>query len=322
MSFLDRPLDFQLSQAERERLLRPWPTITLKGVTVAVVAVLIVLWGIEGTKASPGELAEGVPNIIDFIRRLFPPQWETETQTLQTPAVGLFFGAEIPRIGLSGVEFQFPTIVTAIVETVQIAIIGTLLAIVLSIPFGLLAARNIAPYPAVYQTTRMVLNANRAIPDIIFALIFVAAVGLGPFGGVLALAVGSIGFMGKVYAESIEAIDPQQVLAVRATGASRPQIISAAVLPQAMPLLASYSLLLFESNVRAATILGIVGAGGVGFELQKYMSLFQYQKLTGALIVIIIVVTVLDRVSDRIRKNLIEGGTRRAHPGSQSTSGH
>jgi phosphonate transport system permease protein len=110
--------------------------------------------------------------------------------------------------------------------------------------------------------------------------------------------------MAKVYAESIEAIDPQQVLAVRATGAGRLQTIVYAVVPQAMPMIASYSLLLFESNVRSATMLGIVGAGGIGFELQKFMSLFQYRQLTGALIVIIIVVTVIDRVSDRIRKSI------------------
>ena len=129
-------------------------------------------------------------------------------------------------------------------------------------------SRNIAP-PAVYGVTRFLLNTNRAIPDIIFALVFVAAVGLGPFGGVLALAIGSIGFMAKVYAEAIEAIDPQQVLAVSATGASRAQTIVYAVAPQAMPMIASYSLLLFETNVRSATILGIVGAGGVGFVLRS-----------------------------------------------------
>jgi phosphonate transport system permease protein len=183
------------------------------------------------------------------------------------------------------------------------AIVGTLLAIVMSAPLAVLAARNIA-HPIVYSISRFFLNTNRAIPDIIFALIFVAAVGLGPFGGVLALAIGSIGFMGKVYAESIEAIDPQQVLAVRATGASRAQTIVYAVVPQALPMIASYSLLLFEQNVRSATVLGIVGAGGVGFELNKYMALFQYQLLTGALIIIVIGVTLLDRVSDRIRKRI------------------
>ena len=286
----------------REELLRPFPKIGLGTVLIVLLGVGAFYWGILGTKASPAELIDGIPNIWNFIRRLFPPTFETETQTLQTPRIGLPF-ITIPRLGLAGVEFPYPTILNAVIETIQIAIIGTSLAIVLSAPFAVLAARNIA-HPVVYGTTRFLLNTNRAIPDIIFALIFVSAVGLGPFGGVLALTIGSIGFMAKVYAESIEAIDPQQVLAVRATGASRLQTIVYAVAPQAMPMIASYSLLLFESNVRSATILGIVGAGGVGFELNKYMALFQYQYLTGALIIIIIVVTIIDRVSDRIRKHI------------------
>jgi phosphonate transport system permease protein len=151
----------------------------------------------------------------------------------------------------------------------------------------------------------MLLNINRAIPEIIFALIFVAAVGLGPFGGVLALAIGSIGFMGKLYAEAIEAIDPQQVLAVKATGAGRIQSFLYGAVPQALPLVASYSLLLFENNVRSATILGLVGAGGVGFVLNKYLALFQYQKLMGALILIIIAVTLIDRISAHLRSKII-----------------
>jgi phosphonate transport system permease protein len=286
----------------RDQLLRPFPKIGFKTVLIVLLCLGAYYWGVQGTKASPAELIDGIPNIWNFIKRLFPPTFETETQTLQTPAIGLPF-VTIPRIGLAGVEFPYPTILNAVIETIQIAIIGTSLAIVISAPFAVLAARNIA-HPVVYGTTRFLLNTNRAIPDIIFALIFVAAVGLGPFGGVLALTIGSIGFMAKVYAESIEAIDPQQVLAVRATGAGRLQTIVYAVAPQAMPMIASYSLLLFESNVRSATILGIVGAGGVGFELNKYMALFQYQYLTGALIIIIIVVTIIDRVSDRIRRHI------------------
>lgn len=302
----------------REQLLRTYPRIGVKGISLIVFGILAYLWGIQGTQASPRELIAGLPNIWDFITRLFPPQFETRTETLQTPPLSLA-GLSIPRVGFEGITFPYPEIMDAVVETIQIAIVGTSLAIILSIPFAVLAARNIS-HPLVYATTRFLLNTNRAVPDIIFALIFVAAVGLGPFGGVIALAIGSIGFMAKVYAESIEAIDPQQVLAVRATGANRMQTIIYAVVPQAMPMLASYSLLLFESNVRAATVLGIVGAGGVGFELSKYMSLFQYQHLMGALIIIIAVVTILDRVSDRIRKNLIEGGTRRprALPGGSN----
>jgi phosphonate transport system permease protein len=152
---------------------------------------------------------------------------------------------------------------------------------------------------------RMLLNINRAIPDIIFALIFVAAVGLGPFGGVLALAIGSIGSTAKQYAEAIEAIDPQQVQALYATGANRFQTYVYGVMPQVLPVVASYSLLLFEHNVRSATILGLVGAGGVGFILTKYISLFQYRDLMGALIFVIIMVAVIDRISDYLRTKVI-----------------
>jgi phosphonate transport system permease protein len=288
--------------ALRDQLLRPLPRVSVKSLLVIGLLIAAFYWGVQGTKASPAELIDGLPNIWDFIKRMMPPQFETETKVIETPAIALPVGITLPTIS-SGVDYPYPTIINAIIETIQIAIIGTTLAIIISAPFALLAARNIAP-PPLYGVTRLLLNANRAIPDLIFALIFVAAVGLGPFGGVLALAVGSIGFMAKVYAESIEAIDPQQVLAVRATGAGRLQTIVYAVVPQAMPMIASYSLLLFESNVRSATMLGIVGAGGIGFELQKFMSLFQYRQLTGALIVIIIVVTVIDRASDRIRKSI------------------
>jgi phosphonate transport system permease protein len=288
----------------RSDLLRAWPKISIRLMVIILVVALVYSWALEGTDASPGELVDGIPNIADFVRRMFPPEWDTQKQTLQTPEIGLSFGLTIPRVGLEGVTFQMPTILYAIFETLQMAIIGTTLGIILAIPVAVMAARNISP-PVVYQATRFIMNINRAIPEIIFALIFVAAVGLGPFGGVLALAIGSIGFKAKVYAEAIEAIDPQQVQAVRATGASRVQTIIYAVMPQAMPLIASYSLLSFESNVRAATILGLVGAGGVGFTLSKYLALFQYQLLTGALIIIVVVVTLIDRISDRIRKRII-----------------
>jgi phosphonate transport system permease protein len=288
-------------EALKSDLLRPLPRISIKTVAILALAVAAYYWGILGTKASPMELIDGLPSIWNFIERMLPPRFETETRVIETGSIGLF-GISLPNLS-TGIDYPFPLILNAIVETIQMAIVGTSLALILSAPFAILAARNISP-PALYGLTRLFLNANRAIPDLIFALIFVAAVGLGPFGGVLALAVGSIGFMSKVWAEAIEAIDPQQVLAVKATGARRSQTIIFAVAPQALPMIASYSLLLFESNVRSATMLGIVGAGGIGFELQKFMSLFQYQYLLGALIIIVIVVTVIDRASDRIRKSI------------------
>ena len=294
----------QITEAARADLLRVWPRLSLSRLITVLLVGTLFLWGLDATNAKPGELVSGIPHIKNFVVRMFPPRFETVTETLQTPAISLGF-VTFPRVGFESVTFPFPEVLYAVVQTVQIAIIGTVFAFILSIPFALLAARNISPHPLVYQGTRMLMNANRAIPDIIFALVFVAAVGLGPFGGVLALAVGSIGFMAKVFAEAIEAIDPQQVQAIRATGANRWQVISFAVVPQAMPLVLSYALLLFESNVRSATILGLVGAGGVGFTLSKYMALFQYDLLLGALIFIVLMVTVVDRFSDMARRRFI-----------------
>lgn len=199
----------------------------------------------------------------------------------------------------------YPIILDSIIETIQIAIIGTLGAILIALPFALLAARNISPHPLIYQTTRLFLNINRSIPTLIWALIMVSAVGLGPFAGVLALIVGSIGSTAKLYAESFEQIDPDQVAALRATGANPMHVFNFGVLPQAFPLLATYSLISFEHNIRDSTILGIVGAGGVGFIIQKYTALFQFQRLMGAVIIIAILVTLIDRVSDFVRKRII-----------------
>ncbi|MFZ6028877.1 MAG: phosphonate ABC transporter, permease protein PhnE [Chloroflexota bacterium] len=276
----------------REQLLRPWPRIGWQTIAFSIGVVILYAWGLRGTKADPVELMTGIPNILGFLARLFPPEFAVVSKPVSLPTG---WQAVLP----------LPEIIFAIVETIQMAIIGTTLAIFLSIPFGLLAARNASPHPWIYQGTRMLMNMIRAVPEIIFALIFVSAVGLGPFGGVLALGVGSIGFLGKLYAESIEAIDPQQVLALRATGANRLQVFRFSVIPQALPMIAGYSLYLFEHNVRSATILGLVGAGGVGFVLSKYIALFQYHRLLGALLLIILMVTLVDRISDRLRKKII-----------------
>ena len=277
---------------QRERLLNPWPRITIKGIAAVVVIIGLYAWGVAGTNASPGELIAGLPNIWNFLVRLFPAEWPmVKTDVTLGP---LDFGT-----------IRVPEVLPALVETIQMAIIGTTLAIVISLPFGLLAARNVSPHRFIYQGMRFLLNVNRAVPDIIIALVFVAAVGLGPFSGVLALAIGSIGTTAKLYAEAIEAIDPAQVQAVNATGANRIQTFSFGVVPQALPLVASYSLLLFEGNVRSASILGIVGAGGVGLILNKYMALFKYQELMGALILLVVAVTILDRISDAIRRRII-----------------
>jgi phosphonate transport system permease protein len=280
----------------RDTLLNPWPRVGVRQIVAAVVVTIILLWSLNGTNANAGTLVEGVPNMVDFVTRLFPPRFDVQPMAVPAPLEGV--------LG-EGATVSMPRVVPYMIETLQMAVVGTLLGVFLAVPFGLLAARNVAPFPWVYTVTRLLLNINRAIPDIIFALIFVAAVGLGPFGGVLALGVGAIGTLAKLYAESIEAIDPQQAMAVRATGANGLQTFRYGVLPQALPLMASYTLLLFESNVRSATILGLVGAGGVGFILSKYISLFQYRELMGALIFIIVMVTLIDWMSGWLRSKLI-----------------
>jgi phosphonate transport system permease protein len=283
----------------RQELLSPWPRIGVSTLILSLFIALVYAWGVDGTNASPRELVEGIPNIIDFIVRLFPPDFDLTAVHAPDVPIVKYFASEAEW------SMTLPQAVPAIIETIQMAIIGTTLAIVISLPLGLLAARNTSPHPYVYQTIRMILNIVRAVPEIIFALVFVAAVGLGPFGGVMALGIGAAGSLSKLFAEAIESIDPQQVLAIRATGANGLLSFIFGAIPQAAPLAASYSLLYFEHNVRAASILGIVGAGGIGFILNKYLALFQYRNLMGALILLLIAVTIIDRLSDRIRKRLI-----------------
>ncbi len=293
-----------LPEQLRTDLLHPWPRITIRSMLTIMLLIGVLMWGVNGTNARPSELIDGIPNILDFIRRLFPPRFDLVPMTLAIPAFTIF-GITVPALGLPGTAILLPEVLFAIIETVQMALIGSVIGIILAAPFGLLAARNTSPHPWIYQGTRMFLNANRSLPEIVYALVFVAAVGLGPFGGVLALAIGSIGSIGKLYAEAIEQIDPQQVLAVRATGANPLLTFFYAVIPQALPVIASYSLLLFEGNIRHASILGIVGAGGIGFIISKYMALFQYTRLMGAVILLILAVTIIDRISDYLRKKII-----------------
>jgi phosphonate transport system permease protein len=270
------PTEAALSPAERQALLRPisFPRPT----TILVVAIFIglIVWSIVGVEINAQKLQRFWPNISRFVGSLWPPD-NTFWLELANP----------------------------ILATIQMAFLGTLLSMVLSFPFALLAARNTSPHIVVYQFSRLVLNVIRAIPSLVWAIIFVAAMGFGPFAGVIALGVGQVGVLGKLYSEAIEAINPRQVEAVRATGAGVLQVFSFAVLPQALPLMISYTLLDFESNIRSATILGIVGAGGIGFELQAAFSQFRFHQVLTILIEIVVLVTIVDQLSAFVRRRLI-----------------
>lgn len=190
------------------------------------------------------------------------------------------------------------------VETVQIAIWGTALAVLFGIPFAILSSANVCSQWIV-QPVRRLMDACRAINEIVFALLFVVAVGLGPAAGVLALAVHNVGIIAKLFSEAVEAIDPRPVEGIRATGASRVQEVVFGVVPQVMPLWSSYTLYRFETNVRSATVLGIVGAGGIGHSLYENVRSFQYSETAAIIIIIVLTVVLIDMVSARIRKLLI-----------------
>lgn len=236
--------------------------------------VIILVWSFVGAKFDFAKLGEGSINMATFVSRMFPPTWE-----------------------------KFGTIVALLIETLQMAVVGTVLGAILSLLIAFGAASNIAP-KWLYYPTRWIMNVIRSLPDLVFALMFVSAVGLGPFAGILAMTVGSIGSIGKVFAEAMESVDDGPMTAMRAVGASQRQITQYGVLPQAAPLLVSYTLLLFEGNVRGATILGMVGAGGIGLELTTAMKMYDYGHLSAIVICIIVLVTVIDQLSAIIRRKI------------------
>jgi phosphonate transport system permease protein len=232
----------------------------------------VIAWDID---ANPARLARGLPWMWDFVRRMVPPD----------PGV-------------------LPSALAGAVGTIEIALLGTGLAAALAVPLGFLSARNVAP-PAVYYAVRTALNFLRSIDTLVYALLFVAAVGLGPFPGMLAVVAYTTTSLAKLYSETIEGIDPGPVDAIRATGATGLQVLRFGILPQVLPLFLSYILYRFESNVRAATVLGFVGAGGIGLYLQTYLRMIDYPAASTVLLVTVVMVMVVDFASARIRARLV-----------------
>jgi len=184
------------------------------------------------------------------------------------------------------------------------SIAGTALAVVLSLPLALMSASNTSPHPVLYQTFRTVLSALRSVPELIMGIIFVAAVGFGALPGVLALAMHSTGMVAKFYAEAIEHVDPRPIEAARAAGASSFQVVTHAVLPQVLPQLADITIYRWEYHFRASTVLGIVGAGGIGFELIAALRIIKYDQVSAILIAILLCVLVVDGLGAWLRGKL------------------
>jgi phosphonate transport system permease protein len=192
-------------------------------------------------------------------------------------------------------------------ESLYMAWIGTLIGAILSLPMGFLAAENVSPKPVVF-VVRQILNAIRAVPELIFAIVIVMPIfGLGPLSGAIALGIGSIGTLGKLTSEVIEGIDPGPVEAARATGAGPLQILRWGVLPQALPETVAFWLYRFEINIRAGAILGVIGAGGIGSLLSSLFARRLWDRIGLTLLVIIVVTIVIDNISARVRQRIIAG---------------
>jgi phosphonate transport system permease protein len=241
--------------------------------TLSVLALFV--WSAWETELSVPRMIEGLPFMADFLRRMFPPDPSVLWNALR--------GA---------------------LQTLQIALVGTGLSAVLALPLGFVAARNVAP-AWLFYSARSVINSLRAIDTLVYALFFVAAVGLGPFPGVLAVVAYTTTVLAKLYSEAIEAIDPGPVEAVTAVGARRLQVLRYGVVPQLLPHFISFTLYRFETNIRAAAILGFVGAGGIGFYIQTYLRMLNYPAASAVLLILVALVMAVDFASSRIRQRLI-----------------
>ena len=207
---------------------------------------------------------------------------------------------------------KFLVYAQALAETVAIAFLGTLIASVLALPAGLLAARNVMGQRVLHFLSRRFLDTIRGVDELIWALIWVNVVGLGPFAGILAIASANFGAFGKLYSEAIEAADHQPVDGVLSTGSSKALAVRFALLPQVLPVMISQVLYYFESNTRSATIIGIVGAGGIGLHLAEQIRSLEYQHVSALILMILLAVATIDQVSTRLRGALIGQVAQRA----------
>ncbi len=239
-----------------------------------VAAFYAVSWWLA--QVDPAKLVRGLPKLGYWLAQAWPPKLD-----------------------------ELPLFLLRTAETVAMAAIGTTAATLLAIPMAVLASRNITPFPRLVLPARWFLNALRGIDSFVFALLFVAAVGLGPFAGVLGIALHTWGSAAKFFADQIESAQMGPLEAVRTTGAGRTTALVYGLLPDVLPLLLSTTLFWWEFNVRASTVLGVVGAGGIGQELKNSMDLLDFSRLFTIIAVILIVVTALDQLSSWLRKRLV-----------------
>lgn len=254
------------------RLRRPWFRRTFFHAFVWIVVVALVGWSFLWSEFDFRTLVKSGPRFAEFFGRLAPPDWSVTS-----------------------------LVVNSTVETIMITLAGTFVGVVFSLPIGFLAASNVTPV-WINQPVKWLLGFIRSIPLIVVALIFVSAVGLGPFPGALAIAFHSVGMLGKFYAEEFETAEEGIINAVSGTGANWLQTLRFGLFPQCIPQVVSFTVYRFEMNFRDAAVLGLVGAGGIGYYIQLYVRGFQYEKVAVLLLVIIAVVTILDQMTFWVRR--------------------
>ncbi len=251
---------------------------------LAVLAFALFLWGLHALEVTPARLMDGMSRLGGVFLMMMPP------------VITEFFWQYVRGIG----------------ETLAMAFLGTLVASVLAVPLALMGARNVMPIGPVRFLVRRSSDVVRGLDSLVWAIFFVSIVGLGPFAGILAIAMNDTGVLTKLYAEAIENTDREQVRGVRATGAGRVQAILFGVLPQVMPVLLANSLYFLESNVRSATILGVVGAGGIGFFRMDRMLISARQEVATIILLILVTVAAIDALSRALRGRLIGARAREA----------
>jgi phosphonate transport system permease protein len=255
----------------------PWASalaVALRTVFI-VGGILLAIQTLIVVEARPQDLITGIHGMADIIRRAWPPDFSQLDKALW-PAL----------------------------QTVDVALFGTAVGVVLAVPLAVLGAANVTPSRYAYYTARAIIGFTRAVPDLVWALFFVTAVGLGPFPGGLALAVHSIGMLGRLFAETIEHMDMAPVHALELTGARRIQIFTHGIVPSVLPSLLGISLYRLDENIRSSLVLGFVGAGGIGFQLLTAMNLFQYREVSLLLIVVFVIVLSAERMSAALRERL------------------
>jgi phosphonate transport system permease protein len=244
-------------------------------VALLLVAAHVVAW--RATEVSFGALVDGWRGMLSFVAEAVPPD----------------LSADVLGESLAGAA-----------TTLWIGLLGTTLSVPAALVLALAAARGTAPGTGVYQAARSLLSFLRAVPDVVFALVFVTAVGLGPFPGVLALICHNTGVMGKLWAEAIEDADPGPAQALRSAGAGRVQVAAHALLPTVTPQLVGLLLYRFDVNVRSSLVLGLVGAGGIGFLINQSIKLFRFDQMLTHILVVLVLIVAVDQLSAAVRRRL------------------